>query len=327
MALSEQAAANKQASSRFGWLDSARGIAVIAMTIFHFTWDLEYFGYAPAGLTSEPGWRWFARAIAASFLLLVGFSFVLAHKNGLRWPAFLKRSGQIIAAALLITLSTWWMTPDRFVFFGILHQIAAASLLAAILLPLPWQALALLSATLFAVNATWTHEIFQMPTLWWVGLAPTDPPTNDYVPVFPWTGWVLAGMAAAKMMLRFGMPSSSTAGMPNAAVRGVQFLGRHSLIYYLLHQPVMIGLLSGLTFIVPPPAPDIAANFTRACISGCTPDRAENYCQRFCDCVTQDLAAKSILEPVAKGSIPVDDMRVADAAQACTLKADNGSGE
>ena len=116
-------------SRRFDWLDALRGVALIAMTTFHFSWDLEFFGYAPAGLTSQPLFKWYARGIAFSFLVIAGFSFALAHRNGINSRTFIKRLAQIGGAALLISIVTWYTTPDRFVFFGILHQIAAAALI------------------------------------------------------------------------------------------------------------------------------------------------------------------------------------------------------
>ena len=315
-------------SVRFGWLDTARGIAVIAMTVFHFAWDLEYFGYAEAGLTSETFWRWFARSIAALFLFLAGFSFVLAHRDGLRQRAFLKRFGQILVAALLISISTYAATPERFVFFGILHQIAFASLIAVLVRPLPWLVLALMTVAIFALNSAWTSDFFTHPSLWWVGLAPSDPPTNDYVPMFPWTGWVIAGMACAKLFAYPFVFNNRTKGATvSAPLRGVQFLGQHSLIYYLVHQPVMIGLMSAFSWIVPPPAPDVSTNFHKACVAGCLPSRDEAYCTRFCDCVSVDLKAKSIFEQVATGQITVDDDRVNDAARMCTAKTDANSGD
>ena len=116
-------------SRRLDRLDLLRGVALVAMTTFHFSWDLEFFGYAPAGLTSQPLFKWYARVIAFSFLVIAGISFALAHRNGINSRTFIKRLAQIGGAALLISIVTWYTTPDRFVFFGILHQIAAAALI------------------------------------------------------------------------------------------------------------------------------------------------------------------------------------------------------
>ena len=91
---------------RLDRLDALRGIALIAMTTFHFAWDLEFFGYAPAGMTSQPLFKWYARGIAFSFLVIAGFSFALAHRNGVNRGNFAKRLAQIGGAALLISVGT-----------------------------------------------------------------------------------------------------------------------------------------------------------------------------------------------------------------------------
>src|SRR5690606_12168313 len=80
-------------------------------------------------------------AILSSFLLLVGAGLVLAHGEAIRWAAFWRRFGVLVASALAVTLGTWWMFPDYFVYFGILHAIAAFSLLALAFLRLPTAAL------------------------------------------------------------------------------------------------------------------------------------------------------------------------------------------
>ena len=115
---------------RIDAVDLARGLALVAMTTFHFGWDLEMFGFADRGFASQPAMIWYARAIASSFLVLVGISFALAHRGGVRAGPFLRRLAMIAGAALLITVATRIATPDIYIFFGILHHIALASLLA-----------------------------------------------------------------------------------------------------------------------------------------------------------------------------------------------------
>jgi len=123
--------------SRIELIDAARGGALIAMAIYHFAWDLEFFGYAAQGMTAVGGWRLFARSIASSFLFLVGFSLLLAHVRGVRWQSFWWRMVQVGGAAAAITLVTYFATPDAFIFFGILHHIALASLVGLVFLRLP----------------------------------------------------------------------------------------------------------------------------------------------------------------------------------------------
>ena len=102
--ISESAApAAPPAPRRIDLLDVLRGVALLAMATYHFTWDLEFFGYLDRGLTGQGGWKLFARCIASSFLFLAGVSLVLAHARGIRWRPFGKRFAQVAAGAAAIT--------------------------------------------------------------------------------------------------------------------------------------------------------------------------------------------------------------------------------
>ena len=87
-------------SGRILAIDVARGVALLAMASYHFTWDLEFFGYITPGTTGMGGWKLYARCIASTFLVLVGVSLVLAHQGGVRWPKFWRRWLGIAAAAV-----------------------------------------------------------------------------------------------------------------------------------------------------------------------------------------------------------------------------------
>ncbi len=217
-------------------LDLARTAAVIGMVVFHFTVDLQMFGYVPPDTTFQPFWYYFARLVAGSFLFLAGISLWLAHGNRLRWPAFWRRFAKIAAAALLVSVVSRWTTPAAPIHFGILHAIAACSLIALAFLRLsPFVTLAT-AAAVFALQWAIQSPVFDPIWLVWTGLAETRPPMADYVPVFPWLAPCLAGLAVAKLnaLPRLGL-------QPTPALRALTFPGRHSLIIYLLHQPILIA--------------------------------------------------------------------------------------
>jgi uncharacterized membrane protein len=306
---------------RIAALDLARGLALIAMTTFHFSWDLEFFGYAEPGMTAAFGWKWYARGIAFTFLLLAGISFALAHGNGVRKAHFLRRLLQICAAAAVISLATWYMTPDRFVFFGILHQIAAASVIALLFVGLPPLAILASAAVFLALAIVFRSELFEHPALWWTGLGQTLPLSNDYVPVFPWTGAVLLGLAIGKFIATRGLvgglaTSTKQAGL---AASAVGFLGKHSLVYYLVHQPVLFALLYLVSQIAPP---DRTGAYTSACTKSCLPSGSESFCKDFCGCVQITLEAKGIFAEVLDGIRDVaSDPEILDTAAQCTAKA------
>ena len=95
-----------KAKPRLPIIDIARGVAILAMAIYHFCWDLWYFGFLNADVGFDPRWVFFARSILASFLFLVGVGLVLGHGEGIRWKSFWRRWLFAFGGALAITLGT-----------------------------------------------------------------------------------------------------------------------------------------------------------------------------------------------------------------------------
>jgi uncharacterized membrane protein len=221
-------------------LDLARTLAIVGMVIFHFTFDLALFGHIPADTISQPFWYYFARMIAGSFLFLSGVSLWLAHGQGVRWRAFWTRFAKIVAAAVLVTLASIWFVPGGPIWFGILHAIAAASLLGLLALRLPWPVTLALAAGIFAAGWGPRFAAFDPLLLVWTGLAESRPMMGDYVPLIPWAAPALAGIALAKALRIDRWPGAA----PSRALRVLAFPGRHSLVIYLVHQPILIGLFN-----------------------------------------------------------------------------------
>jgi uncharacterized membrane protein len=227
-------------------LDAARGVALLAMFIFHFMWDLSLFGLIHPETPALPGWIWFARSIAASFLILSGISLHFAGNNGLDWQRYRYRLALLLAAAAAVTAGTWFGIGDGYVFFGILHHMAFASMAGLLFLRLGWPLVALAMLACLALPFAYSSYVFDHPALIWLGLYVTPPDTVDFVPVFPWFGWFLAGMLVGRFLARH--PGQMAQWQPkNGAHKLLVLGGRHSLMVYLLHQPVFFALLFGLT--------------------------------------------------------------------------------
>ncbi|MCR5860003.1 DUF1624 domain-containing protein [Mesorhizobium sp. J428] len=304
--------------SRIEWIDLARGVALVAMAIYHFTWDLEFFGYTEPGMTAVGGWKLFARGIASTFLVLVGVSLYLAHAKGIRWPGFWRRFAMIVAAALAITIATWFATPDFFIFFGILHQIAFASVAGLLFLRFPAIVTLVVAVLVIALPNLYATTLLDGPWGWWTGLSETRPRSSDFVPVFPWFGAVLIGLALARFASAAGLFERLAAVSPGARSRPLRFIGRHSLAFYLIHQPVLISCIWLFSQVVPPVI-DHAARFRPACERSCTESRSATFCTAYCTCMLDGLRADNLLEQ-AFSRTPSDEFRgrLRDMAEMCT---------
>ena len=274
-------------------IDAARGLAVAAMVVYHFAWDLSELRFVATEVTAEPGWRLFARAIAASFLLLSGIGLALAHSGGIRWRAFLRRLATVAGAALLITVATLFAFPQSYIFFGILHAIAVSSVLALPLTPAPAWVPAVLAILVAAAPLFLSGGVFDLPPLAFLGLASREPITNDWVPLFPWAAFVFAGVAIGKTRLlqRVGAPQVDA----TSAGRVLSWAGRHSLVIYLLHQPILFGALYGLLQLTGPNLAAVATRVERSCpVSYVQAGIPEDRARKTCSCTVDGMKEAGI---------------------------------
>jgi uncharacterized membrane protein len=232
------------ASRRLAALDAVRGIALVTMAIYHFAFDLSTFGLIDTDVATDLGWKLLARATAGTFLLVVGVNLVLATRRGLKpWP-FLRRLALIAASAALVSLVTWLAEPGTFVYFGILHAIAVSSVLAIPFLRLPAWINAVVGAVIVVLGNTAAFLALDSPWLVWIGMAAFIPPTVDYVPIFPWFGVVLLGLAAGRLLAERGSDTAFARWVPESGPARLAVLaGRWSLLIYLVHQPLLYAIL------------------------------------------------------------------------------------
>ena len=307
-------------NGRIDLIDLGRGLALLAMFVFHFAYDLSYFGLIEVDVPIDPGWSWFARLIAGSFLTLVGISLVLATRGGLRRNAFLKRLAMVSGAALLVTLGTFFAMRDVFIFFGILHHVALASVLGLAFLRLPAIALALVAAIVFALPFLIAHPLLDQPGLAFLGFSRLPLRTADFVPVFPWFGCVLAGMALAKTALAVAENGAWARWRARSVpARLVAWAGRNSLIVYLLHQPVFIGLILLATAFTAQAPPRQDRPFLESCQRQCAANgERPAACTRFCGCTADALKREGLWGDVLADNVGESQKaRIAALAQTC----------
>lgn len=304
-------------------IDLARGLALVAMAVYHFTWDLEFFGYAEAGLTAYGGWKMFARSIASSFLFLAGVSLYLAHGETFRRRSFVKRLVQVAGAAAAISAVTWFAVPSGFIFFGILHQIALASVLGLAFLKLPWPVTLAAAAVFVAGPHVLRSGFFDHPAWWWLGLSSVNPRSNDYVPLFPWFGAVLAGIALARLARGAGLLDRLARYAPGRWSRPLQLAGRHSLAVYLVHQPVLIACVWAFAQVFPAPQETREVRFLRTCERQCAEIRDGEFCPRYCACMLDAIEGAGLADAVFAGQATADlQSRLEDLAGVCTFETD-----
>ncbi|RAR76371.1 putative membrane protein [Paracidovorax anthurii] len=237
-------------------VDALRGVAMVWMTVFHFCFDLSHFGFWPQEFRTDPFWTLQRTAIVSLFLFCAGLGQAMAWSQGLGWGRFFRRWGQIAACALLVTAGSYWMFPRSFIHFGVLHGMAVMLIVArctagagpwlwpagALALAAPWVGAWALAGPL----ADWA-PLFDSRALNWLGWVTRKPFTEDYVPVLPWLGVLWWGLAAGQWMARHRPGWLAGRAWPRAA-RPLAVLGRWSLSYYMLHQPVMIGALMAVVW-------------------------------------------------------------------------------
>lgn len=233
---------------RFDRLDALRGVAIVWMAAFHFCFDLNHFGlWEPRQFfTRDPFWTTQRTCIVTMFIFCAGLGQAVAMQGVTAWPGltrrFWRRWGQVAVCALLVSAGSALMFPRSWIAFGVLHGIAVMLLLLRLAAPLG-RGLLPLAVLAIALPHFARHAVFDAPWLSWTGLPLRKPFTEDYVPVLPWIGVMLLGFLAGRWLLahRRGV----LAGPVAAPLRPLATLGRFSLSFYMLHQPVFIGALMG----------------------------------------------------------------------------------
>lgn len=220
--------------ARYNIVDEIRGLAIVLMIIFHFFYDLNVLKFVKINFAQDPFWWGFPRVIVFLFFLSVGLGLPMVHTPQIKWKKFWQRFLKIAGLAILISLVTYFLFPKRWIYFGTLHSIAVCSILALPFLRLPklallvFLALAIPSA-FFKLDIPWIilHE-FSM----------------DYISPFPWLGVVGLGIFLFHKNfhhIQLGM---------EPLLKPLRFLGKHSLVIYVLHQPLIFGALFALSKVI-----------------------------------------------------------------------------
>jgi uncharacterized membrane protein len=230
------------ANNRNYEIDVFRGMAIVLMVTFHFSYDLTVFGWADFSTAKDIEWRIFRTFIVSSFLLAVGMSSYLAYHKSFNKKKFTKTVGKLISVSLFISTGSFFMHPGSWVYFGIIHFITLALPISVLFVRAPYIALVIGTG---CIVGYWVGILNFYPFWEWSVLhlgIPTQ--TVDLVSFFPWIGVVLIGVFVMyKELFNINIKSSTISNK-------LAFLGQHSLIIYLVHQPILYGLFGLVELIL-----------------------------------------------------------------------------
>lgn len=300
---------------RFAVLDIARGVAIVAMVIYHLCWDLSYFRFIAADVGYDPQWVLVARTILAVFLVLSGIGLVLGHGRGMRWPAFWRRWLFVLAGAIAITVTTWFVFPDSFVYFGVLHAIVLFSLLAVPFLRAPLVMVIAVAVVVIVLPLVFTDPMFNQRPWSWLGFWVVPPPTNDLVPVFPWFGATLVGVIIARLLLASRWAARLAAIDPRGRLaRLLAAMGRWSLLIYLLHQPILLGLVYPAAAVLQPQMAMRTTDFLRSCQSSCVAGgTTAPLCTNYCQCGLENVERNDLWNAIYSGMVTASEQALLEA--------------
>lgn len=239
-----------RSSSRYALLDELRGAALISMMLYHGMWDLVFLvGLEADWYLGVPGHVWQV-ATCSIFILLSGFCVPLGHKT-------IRRGALVFGGGVLVTLVTWIFMPADLVVFGILTFMGSAMILTGLVRPLlervpAWAGFAgsaVLFLLAYEINRGYISFLGMylgtVPSGWnannltaFLGFPQPGFYSTDYFSLFPWLFLYWAGFFLHKAVGRERMEPLRRSICPPLG-----WMGRHSLILYLLHQPVIYGLL------------------------------------------------------------------------------------
>ena len=234
---------------RFFEVDAFRGIAILLMVIYHFFFDLDFLGIhefdTHSGVLLVAG-----RSAAIMFIFLVGVSLTLSYSRAVGSTSNkeiiihnIKRGAGIFGWGLVITVVTATVLERGTIYFGILHLIGVSIILAYPFLRYRKMNLVIGLAFLFA-GIFMDNAYADFPWLLWLGVKPYSFYTLDYFPLIPWFGVVLLGIFTGNSLYPDHKRSFRLCDRgENAAVRLLAYLGKRSLLIYLVHQPVIVGVL------------------------------------------------------------------------------------
>jgi len=231
---------------RFWEIDSLRAIAILMMITFHVLFLLNDSTIYDINVHSG-FWWWFARVTAGTFIFVVGISLSISFSKSPQIRRFLLRGLKLFALGLAVTLITWTTLKDKYVLFGILHFIGITIIIGYFFIRFRFLILAL--GAVCIVAGVYLHGLrFSFGWLLWLGLLPKGYFPADYFPLLPWLGIAFLGIFSGKLLYPNGNRRFKIKEFYNPVTRPLCFLGRHSLVIYVIQWPIVMGILLAVDY-------------------------------------------------------------------------------
>ena len=223
-------------------IDVFRGWAILLMVIFHFSYDVDHFNIIDFHIQTNTFFTWFRFLIVSMFLLTVGMSLKLAHQEKINWSSLKQRTLYLGIASFLVSISSYIIFPNSWIYFGILHFILVASFIVLPLLNHPYLSLtiAITSFIAFHLNIINMHGLFNLLVIP-LHLPPTI--SVDVVRFVPWISFVLVGISAVSLGWHQKIFNTYFFNKKDKLNDFFSCLGKHSLLIYIVHQPILFGIL------------------------------------------------------------------------------------
>ena len=230
---------NRYGRHRIWELDALRGISILGMIILHTLFDLKYFW--SVNLRFPPWVMVLSQLFQILFILISGICATLSS-NSLKRGIFVFGCGLLVSYGTIFGEVFLGLKGIR-IWFGILHMLGISMMLYSPLQKLPVRLLTLISLS-FASLGFWFDTIsVSVPWLFPLGLrSDTVYVGSDYFPLFPYLGWFLMGSALGKYLYKNQQSLFHRIRGTALPIRMLSFMGRHSLMIYLLHQPLILAL-------------------------------------------------------------------------------------
>jgi len=241
-------------SYRIMEIDFLRGIAIILMIIFHLVVDLrDFYFYNLEYLRGF--WYLEGKLSAILFIVISGISSTLGRNS-------IRHGLTIFAWAMLLTVITYLYNDNCYILFGILHFLGISLLTANLMRHLPNAWLLLISSIVIFIGVVLFQPFVTNPYLFPLGLMTNTFVSLDYYPLFPWYGLFLLGILLGKLLYankkeRLDLSQASPTpfellfcSLPLDLHKTITWLGQHSLIVYLIHQPILLALLYIVHYLI-----------------------------------------------------------------------------